>query len=238
MPDIEQLIMQNDFYHVFQPIYEFPERSILGYEALIRSKSNIYPDLLFQYATEQNNLFKLDSLSITQAISTYFSSPNCREHSVLFINIFPSTLVSPLFIGLLEALTLQFEPYRRRIVFEINESIIEGALWKSAHFMDSIRLLRELNFLIALDDVGEGTTSFRNILDISPDFIKIDRFFSDELYTSRKKQKIIELFVEYCNDDSSLILEGIEKEADLDAALSLGVRLGQGYLLGRPGPLT
>ncbi|MFC0213798.1 ATP-binding protein [Paenibacillus chartarius] len=39
MPNIEQLLVQNDFYHVFQPIYRFPGKSILGYEALIREFS-------------------------------------------------------------------------------------------------------------------------------------------------------------------------------------------------------
>jgi len=238
MPNIELLMVQNDFYPVFQPIYEFPGKSILGYEALIRSKSNINPDMLFQHAMEQNKLFEVDSFSILQAISAYFSSLDSREHGLLFINIFPSTLVSPLFIDLLDTLVKQFEPYRRQIVFEINESIFEGVLWKSASFRDAIRLLRELNFLIALDDVGEGTTSFRNILDISPDFIKIDRFFSADLCTSKKKQKVVALFVEYCNDESNLILEGIEEEEDLHTALSLGIKMGQGYLFGKPNRLT
>ncbi|CAM4286526.1 EAL domain-containing protein [Paenibacillus alkaliterrae] len=238
MPKIEQLIIQNDFYHVFQPIYSFPGKRVLGYEALIRSKSNMVPDMLFQHAMEQNKLFEMDSFSILQAISTYFGTQRSSELRVLFINIFPSTLVSPLFIGFLETLAIQYEPYRTQIVFEINESIIEGVLWKSASFRDAIRMMRELNFLIAFDDVGEGTASFRNILDISPDFIKIDRFFSADLCTTEKKQKVVALFVEYCRDESGLILEGIENEEDLAVALSLGIKMGQGYLLGKPNPLT
>lgn len=234
MTNVEQLIAQKDFYHVFQPILTFPGKSILGYEALIRSKSNIYPDMLFQQAMEQSMLFEVDSYSILQAVLAYFGSSDSREHELLFINIFPSTLVSPLFSGLLNTLVKQFEPYRRQIVFEINESIIEGALWKSATFRDAVHVLRELNFLIAFDDVGEGTTSFRNILDISPDFIKIDRFFSADLSASRKKQKVVALFVDYCNDESNLILEGIEEDKDLDTALTLGIKMGQGYLFGKP----
>ena len=238
MPNIKQLIMQNDFYHVFQPILGFPEKRILGYEALIRSNSNMNPDLLFQRAMEQNKLFEVDSFSISQAISAYFEFPGSREHNLLFINIFPSTLVSPLFIDLLDSLVERFERFRNQIVFEINESIYEGLLWKSDSFRDAIRLLRELNFLIALDDVGDGTTSFRNIVDVSPDFIKIDRFFASDLSTSRKKQKVVALFAEYCHDEANLILEGIEKEEDLDTALSLGIKMGQGYLFGKPNRLT
>lgn len=238
MPNIEQLIVQNDLYHVFQPILGFTGKRPLGYEALIRSNSNMNPDLLFQHAMEQKTLFEVDSFSIFQAISAFFGSPGSREHNLLFINIFPSTLVSPRFLDLLDTLVKQFELYRKQIVFEINESIYESLLWKSASFRDAIRLLRELNFLIALDDVGDGTTSFRNILDISPDFIKIDRYFSTDLSVSKKKQKVVALFVEFCNDEANLILEGIETVEDFETALSLGIKMGQGYLFGKPNRLT
>ncbi|WP_372632336.1 EAL domain-containing protein [Cohnella sp.] len=234
IPDIEQLIVQDDLYHVFQPIYELPKKSIFGYEALLRSNSQISPDLLFRHAMEQNKLFEIDSYSISHAVSTYFGSPESREQGLLFINIFPSTLASPLFIDFLDTLVKQVEPCRKQIVFEINESVFEGVLWKSASFRAAIRLLREQRFLIALDDVGDGTTSFRNILDISPDFIKIDRFFSAELRACKRKQKVVALFAEYCQDESSLILEGIEEEEDKDVALALGVKIGQGYLFGEP----
>jgi EAL domain-containing protein (putative c-di-GMP-specific phosphodiesterase class I) len=231
---IEHLIVQNNFYHVFQPILVFPGKGIIGYEALIRSNTIMNPDLLFQHAMEQNKLFEVESFSIVQAMSSYFRFADSREHNLLFINVFPSTLVSPLFYDLLGTIVEQFEPYRKQIVFEINESLYESLLWKSASFRDAIRLLREREFMIALDDVGDGTTSFRNILDISPDFIKIDRFFASDLSISRKKQKVVALFAEYCNDETNLILEGLEKEEDFETALSLGIKMGQGYLFGKP----
>jgi EAL domain-containing protein (putative c-di-GMP-specific phosphodiesterase class I) len=235
MPNIEELAYNNDFYHLFQPIYCLSKEQAFGYEALIRSKSNILPDELFRYAMEQNFLFELDSLSIYKAISTYFSSLELLEsNAFLFLNVFPSTLVSCSFPALVDKIKQEFDGVCSRIVFEINESMTEGNIWNSASFIETVAKMRDQGFKIAMDDVGEGAITLKKIIELSPDFIKIDKFFSKELFTCRKKQKVIAFFVEYCKGDTILILEGIEHQDELEKAVALGVNKGQGYLLGKP----
>jgi EAL domain-containing protein (putative c-di-GMP-specific phosphodiesterase class I) len=235
MQSIKELVLKNDFHHLFQPICHFPKRNIIGYEALARNKSNINPDEIFRLAMEQNFLNEVDSLSIFQAISTYFTSLEAHENDMLlFLNVFPSTLAAASFPTLIKKIKQQFGGFCNQIVFEINESVAQGTLWNSTSFIEMTAFLRDHGFMIALDDVGEGATSFKKIIEISPDFIKLDRFFAKELFTSREKQKVIELFVEYCKEGIHLILEGIEHEDDLAKALSLGINMGQGYLLGKP----
>jgi EAL domain-containing protein (putative c-di-GMP-specific phosphodiesterase class I) len=239
MTNVQKLISQNDFHHFYQPICYLPEENVLGNEALIRSKSNLSPDELFQHAIVQNQLFEIDTSSIFQAISIYFSLIKFQEQDdLLFVNIFPSTLVEPSFFTLVKKILNQFGRFRGRIVFEINETIAEGPVWNSKYFMESISFLRKQGFLIALDDVGDGTTTFKKIIKISPDFIKIDKFFSEELHLCKKRQKVVALFVEYCKDNCHLILEGIEGKDELAKATSLGITMGQGYLLGKPNGLN
>jgi EAL domain-containing protein (putative c-di-GMP-specific phosphodiesterase class I) len=72
------------------------------------------------------------------------------------------------------------------------------------------------------------------ILELEPDFIKLDRLFSLDLSKSTSKQKMISLFVEYCKNNTKLILEGIETPEDLAIAKCLGVDIGQGYVLDMP----
>jgi EAL domain-containing protein (putative c-di-GMP-specific phosphodiesterase class I) len=235
MFNIQELVTQNNFFHLFQPICSLPGKRNLGYEALIRSKSNINPEEIFQYAMEQNFLYELDSLSISLAISTFFSSVETRESDeLLFLNVFPSTLAAASFPALIHKIREQFDTFCNRIVFEVNESVAQGTLWNSTSFIEMIAFLREQGFKIALDDVGEGATTFKKIIEVSPDFIKLDKFFAKELCSSRTKQKVIELFVEYCKEGFHLILEGIEQQDELEKAISLGITLGQGYLLGKP----
>lgn len=236
MENIAYLIENNHFYHVFQPLRRLPDQGKFGYEALIRSTSGIGPNALFQGAVEQNRLYQLDTWSIDHALSSFFFSPIAQEEEgLLFVNLFPSTIIADAFPLFVNDLRRRFFSFVHRIVLEINESITEESIWSNPVFMQRIKDLRDKGFLIALDDVGEGTTTFRKIVEISPDFIKIDRFFSKELSLCKKKQKVVRLLVDYCVDaDSNLILEGIEQEKDFVCASCLGVTIGQGYYLGKP----
>ena len=69
---------------------------------------------------------------------------------------------------------------------------------------------------------------------ISPEFIKLDHTKAQGLSNSTEKQKTIELFLEYTNEKTKLVLEGIETDADLKTAKRLGVHLLQGYFISKP----
>jgi EAL domain-containing protein (putative c-di-GMP-specific phosphodiesterase class I) len=238
MPTITTLIAQGDLYHLFQPICHLPSRQILGYEALIRSKTIAATDNLIKSATKKGKLFELDTLSVYNAIAVYFSTSDRREsREYLFINIFPSTLIDEAFPIFLEKIVRRYGEMSHRIVFEINELRSEMEDWNNGLFTQNINLLQKRGFLIAFDDVGEGATTLKRMIELTPDFVKMDRFFGKNLSGSKKKQKMIKFFVDYCKDESKLILEGIEEPEDLLQAYNLGVTIGQGYLLTKPQPL-
>lgn len=238
MSIIADLLAKRDLFHFFQPICELPGARPIGYEALIRSHSFTSPEKLFQAVNGRNELYELDTLSVTNAISHYFSTPQHRDSSdSLFVNIFPSTLIDSAFPIFLGKLVRNYEPVARRIVFEINEARSAMEDWNNGLFLQHVSLLRKFGFLIAFDDVGEGATTLKRMVELTPDFVKLDCFFGINLAATKKKQKMIKFLVEYCQDESGLILEGIENGDDLRQAYELGVALGQGYLLSRPGPL-
>lgn len=237
MESIAELFQKKEYYHAFQPICHLPEKKRIGYEVLLRSKAGIDPETLFQLAKKCRKLPELDTQSLHHALSTFFRSSTIRRDELLFVNLFPSTITERSFPLFIQEITKSYHPFLGQIVLEINESIMEGEVWHDPVFKERIADLKEKGFLIALDDVGEGINTFRKIVDISPDYVKIDRFFSQELSTSREKQKTVKLFVDFCQKDSQLILEGVEEEEDFVCASLLGVVIGQGYLFGKPGNL-
>lgn len=238
MTSIQELFAKYHLYHLYQPICYVPGEQRLGHEALIRSESGVYPNELFQQAMRQNQLFELDTMSIWTTVSAYFHSPAAEQSNhLLFVNIFPSTLASERFPSFVDKVAAQFSRFTKRIVFEINESVVDGAAWDREPFLRHVDLVRQQGFLIALDDVEEGMSTLKKAVQLAPDFLKLDKFFSAELSSSSQKQKAVRLFVEYCKGACNLILEGIEKEDDLRKASALGVRFAQGYLLGKPGLL-
>lgn len=223
---------------MFQPVFSLNSRQPLGYEALLRSHSIRQPDRLLQLAASQQRLCELDILSIYNAISLFFNSAKFRDSTeLLFINIFPSTLAEDAFARICAKIARKFKDDVWRMVFEINESMAETVEWNRDKFSQNMALLRKIGFQIAFDDVGEGATTLKRIVEFTPDFIKIDRFFGKQLISNQKKQHIVKFFVDYCSDGTKCILEGLEDPDDVQLAIRLGVRLGQGYGLAKPGPL-
>ncbi|MFB5191904.1 EAL domain-containing protein [Alicyclobacillus fastidiosus] len=231
---LSYVIKHNMYQHFYQPLYRLQRQCLVGYEALLRSEPPISPEGLFRFAEKTNRLYQLDTESILLACASFSSSDRIKRDAELFLNIFPSTLVHPFFGSLLEEMVSNHAVLRIRIVFELGESEVirdMGAL------RDAISCLHENGFRIAIDDVGKGMFSLQKILELEPDFIKLDRYFASDICRLINKQRMISLFVAYCEEGTQLILEGIETSEDLAMAKHLGVHIGQGFILGRPGSL-
>lgn len=229
LQDFDLFIEEKQFYHVYQPVFSLNKNEMVGSEFLLRSKMNT-PDVIFEQAKKANRLYELDTSSIYYALLTYSSMGHSVE-GLLFFNIFPSSLVNPKFPDFLKKLLLEFPELCPKIVLEVNET--EQADAKL--FIERIQLLKEYGFLVAIDDVGKGWSSLTRIIELDPDFIKLDLYFAQSLANSKKKQEMIQTIAKYCESNNiQIILEGIETEEDLLMAKTLQVQYGQGYLLCKP----
>lgn len=225
------MLMKNElFYHLYQPLYHLKDLEVMGSEFLFRSQFGP-PNHIFDQAKIVGMLYELDTKSILKALRTYFTSDFSKVGELLFLNIFPSTITSPIFPNFLETVLTEFPQSRHQIVFEINE--MEKI--DDPSFIKRVQLLKECGFFIAIDDIGKGWSSLSRIIDLEPNFIKLDLYFSQSLSISHKKQAMIKALVNYCEATNiKIILEGIETEKDFAVAKALGVTYGQGYVLCRP----
>ena len=232
-PHFKRLLKRRLYDHQFQPILDIHSMMVFGCESLIRPKNFRSPESLFSTAMKLNKLFELDLFSITTAIQSFNNHlDRITLDTHLFLNIYPSTLVSKNFIKTFVNRIESSAIPPNRFVLEINESehIESYSLLK-----EKILKLQALGVQIALDDFDKGTSPFKKILELEPNYIKLDKYLSTNLAQSVKKQKLINLFINYCSSNNiKVILEGIETDSDLSVAKSLGVDFGQGYLLGKP----
>lgn len=225
--------------HAYQPIWKLDNWKLYGYEALLRfsdgyCQGNI--EAAFEKVRDEGDLYELDIMSISKAVSHFPFQHYYSER--LFVNIFPSTLLNEKFESFITQLLIEHPQAKGKVVIELNESREEEQIWMIPKLKEKITFLKSQNFYIALDDVGKGVATLQKIIEFSPDYIKLDRYFARELYRSKEKQKMVTLLVEYTRSGMTLILEGIEQEIDLAKAKSLNVPIAQGFLLGRPQKLT
>jgi EAL domain-containing protein (putative c-di-GMP-specific phosphodiesterase class I) len=98
-----------------------------------------------------------------------------------------------------------------------------------------LRPLRERGLRLAVDDAGAGYSSLRHILNMQPDFIKLDITLTRNIDLDPARKALAQALVGFAKDTGSrIIAEGVERRSELEALRSIGVRTVQGYLLGRP----
>jgi EAL domain-containing protein (putative c-di-GMP-specific phosphodiesterase class I) len=88
---------------------------------------------------------------------------------------------------------------------------------------------------IAVDDAGAGVANFAHIVELRPEFVKIDIGLVRGVDSDGTRQALIRGLLHFAHATQGwVIAEGVETEPERDALLSLGLDLGQGYLFGRP----
>lgn len=226
-------ILESDFFHHYQPIYDIKQWKQIGFEGLFRTEKQHDPETTFNLAKMQNMLYELDSTSAHKALLSYINAGYGSRQ--LFINVFPSTISNPLFLPSIKQLICEGEMASRNIVFEINENeLIDFDCLKQG-----VNNFKKLGFQIAIDDLGSGFSTIKTILELNPDYIKLDKYYIQELQTSERKKYFIDFLLQYCEKYSShLIVEGVEDNVTLAILKTMGIQYAQGYLLGRPALLT
>jgi len=95
--------------------------------------------------------------------------------------------------------------------------------------------LRLHGIRLAVDDAGSGYSTFRHIVAVGPDIIKVDRSLIAGIDHDDACRAMVGSLVLYALESGSLVVgEGVETAAELDTLELLGVDAVQGYLLGRP----
>ena len=202
--------------------------TVIGYEALMRGpRGTPYetPPLAFAMAATLNILERLDCRCIDLA-------SNVDATGLLFINVHPRTLVSHQDFW---AAVGRFGSSTSRgpdsVVFEI----VEHSPARENDLGRALMELRSLGFKIAVDDLGEGAAGLRRVVEMSPEFAKIDRFFVEGIDRDRRRRVVVEGLVRMAREmGSEIIAEGVEREEERQVLLDLGVTLAQGWLWGRP----
>jgi EAL domain-containing protein (putative c-di-GMP-specific phosphodiesterase class I) len=100
-----------------------------------------------------------------------------------------------------------------------------------AHLREALDSLRSVGVRIALDDLGEGHSSFRTLLDVHPDEIKLDRYLVNGCAADPFRRAIVAAIVEVGERfGAAVVAEGVETADDLAAVRDLGIELFQGHL--------
>jgi EAL domain-containing protein (putative c-di-GMP-specific phosphodiesterase class I) len=120
------------------------------------------------------------------------------------------------------------------LTLEITESLFAADI---PEVTNKLNRLRDLGLRLALDDFGTGYSSLSYLRRFPFDSLKVDKSFIEGIDVNRQNQAVTSAIVTLGRTlGLELVAEGIETPSELASLEALGVRLGQGFHLGRPGP--
>jgi len=218
---LHEIIRSDAFHPVFQPIVDVDTGQVVGYEALTRFADGEPPSARFSAAWGVGSGAELELATLDRAIRVGRDLPAGRW---LSLNISPRLLTH------VAELRGVLKRGNRPLIMEITEHV-------RIQDYEAVRAaLQQFSpARISVDDAGSGFTNFAHIVDLQPDFVKIDIGLVRGVDTDLARQAMIVALSHFArNTGCQLIAEGVETRGEARTIRSLGVTFGQGYWYGRP----
>ena len=229
---IEKAMSDDKIVPYFQPIFD-RDGKISKYETLARIVDSdgraILPGVFLEYSHHIKRYVDLSKKMILQA----FSRLNCNAEAALSINMSISDMIA----NPLRDLIIKEIDRRKignRVIVEIleNENLCASNSSKVKYY---IQALRERGVKIAVDDFGSGFSNFNLLLEIVPDYIKIDGEIIKRICEDEKARKMAETIIGFAKHlGAKTIAEYVANEQIYNKCLELGIDEFQGFYLGQP----
>ncbi len=233
---ITEVIARGQLQPVYQPIVSLASGVVIGVEGLIRPVPPAPfadPGALFAAAEAGGRLTALDLACVETIVAGAHELP---DDQFLSLNLSPSTVEAPEFTSaaLLAVLARHGFP-RHRLVVELTE---RQAIHDVERVRSRLETLREAGVRIAADDIGAGNSGLRLLAEISFDVLKVDLGLVQRSASSESSTAVLGSVVALASRMGALVVaEGIEQASQLAQLTELGIEAGQGFHLGRPGPI-
>ncbi|MDS7912443.1 EAL domain-containing protein [Klebsiella pasteurii] len=219
-------------------LYAQPIRNACGegyYEILSRMRCGntiITPDRFIPLIAQFNLSQRFDM----QVLETLFSSLKHHHGRHFSVNLLPYTLMQKDSAAQIIALFKRYNLSAEAITIEVTEEQVFSDVETSMH---NIQLLRDFGCGIAIDDFGTGYANYERLKSLQADILKIDGCFVRDIETDPLDAIMVKSIIEMAKvKKMKVVAEYVETPEQREKLLELGVDYLQGYLIGKPLPLS
>lgn len=227
--ELRNALTEGDIVPTFQPINDLRSGQPIAYEVLSvmrRGETLITASQFIKVAEDLGLVREIDLSVINQALQ--IAPPDVE----LFLNISLNSFNDENFATELLQLVKPACALGRPITIEITE---RETISLTDSLLADIKALRDAGCKLALDDFGQGYSTYNYLRVFRPEYLKIDGSFVEKILNSREDRIIIESVHELAKSFGAIsIAESIEDETILEAVVDMGVHCGQGYFYARP----
>ena len=234
--DLRQGIKTGEFYLDYQPVVNMETNALYGFEALLRwnRKGEPVSPAYFIPVAEDTGLIKSLGLYMIEQVCRQVVEwrRSCSTPFVMHLNISGRQLIFPTFPKDVQNILERTGVDPSLLLFEITESVL---LDNGGACIQGIKQIRELGIQFCLDDFGTGFSSLSYLRQLPLTSIKVDRSFINDVESDPHSLVIVRNLMTLGQDlGLSVIVEGLERETQVEALLSAGCVLAQGFYFHRP----
>tara|TARA_R110000868_G_scaffold69764_6_gene205311 strand:+ start:23403 stop:25343 length:1941 start_codon:yes stop_codon:yes gene_type:complete len=231
--DLRLAVERDEFELVYQKQVEVMSLNVHGVEALVRwnhpTRGQISPAAFIPIAEELGIIVELGEVILRRACieATKWTKP-----IKIAVNLSPIQLQAPGIVGTVLEILNETGLDPARLELEITETVV---LNDRNGVVDILNDLRALGVTIAIDDFGTGYSSLAVLRDIPFDTIKLDKAFVRDIAVSPEAEALVKLVIDVGNHlGRTVIIEGIETEAQHQCIRRMGCQVSQGFYFARP----
>ncbi|MFD2435761.1 GGDEF domain-containing protein [Modicisalibacter luteus] len=227
--------VERDIIFAFQPIVSMHSGRCYAVEALMRNWDALgfrSIGALLDFAHQHRILAETDLTLRKIALRQFHRLPH-HSGLRLFFNLDNRLLASPSY-NPQHTLTLlkEFQLPPSALVLEVSE---RNQVERGAGARSILQTYQDSTLQIAIDDFGTGYAGLSLLYDMSPDYLKIDRYFIADIDKDPKKKIFVSHVVSLAKTlGIKVIAEGVETAKEFYICREIGCDLAQGYLIQHP----
>ena len=236
---MESALSQNQFLVYLQPKYRIKDEALVGAEALVRWNHPFWGFLSpaeFIPLFEKNGFItRLDRFVWEKACAVLHDWDERGYYPMsVSVNVSRADIYNEDLADTLVKIIEKYDLDPSRLHLEITESAYTE---NPKQIIDTVTTLRELGFVIEMDDFGSGYSSLNMLNDMPIDILKLDMKFIRSEMAKPKSQGILQFIINLARwMNLSVVAEGVETKAQLLRLTEIGCDYVQGYYFAKPMP--
>ena len=226
---IEHALVNDDFIPYYQPIMNNKTLEVAKYEVLARMKVGdkiISPYFFIELSKQSNQYNRITKTIVEKAFKNFSGTGKSFSINLSFLDIKDKD-----FLEYLKGMIIKYKIHNQLVV-----ELLEDETITDFNIIDNfIKVLREYNVKVSIDDFGSGFSNYARLLEVDIDYIKIDASFIKNINKDKKAFIVVENIVLLAKKlEIEVVAEFVESINIYDTIKKLGIEYSQGYCFYEP----
>ncbi|MDY0416867.1 bifunctional diguanylate cyclase/phosphodiesterase [Enterobacter sp. 170198] len=239
LQELSQALERDQFELWYQPTLHAEDKTIHGFEALLRwrhpEQGVLLPNLFIPSLEQTGLIIPVGNWAIEAACrQLHFWTEQGFSQWTLSLNLSPVQFEQPDIFHIVSSMLEKYSLSPSRLILEVTESTALKNLDRSIELLDAFN---RAGITVSIDDFGTGYSNLLMLSVLPAKELKIDRSFVTSMLENEKSYKLVETIMSIARTmEMNVVAEGIETEEQQAVLTRLGCDYLQGYLFSRPLP--